>query len=349
VKQRNQPLLQLCGEINQEVAAGDQIQLGERGIHDDVLRCKHHHLPDLFGDAKAALLVHEEPAQALRRHVGRDRVGVQALARLFDGLTIEIGAEDLQGDVADRPERLCGLLEHHGQRVGLFPRGATGHPGSERAIAHVAGQERGQGVVQQRFPALRVAEEGGHSDQQLFEQELDLARILAQKAHVVAEGIDLMQPHAAFDAAQDGRVFVQRKIVTGVAPKQNADLLQRTPGLVFGLAGGSVDVRGVLAVRQDLGGQLLYWSDDVGQTRLDRAPGHAVVFGRGRGLYERRSCVLLDRAQPQRAIRAHAGQDHADAALLLIIGQGAKEEVDRQMHPASARRLKQVQLAAQQR
>jgi hypothetical protein len=95
----------------------------------------------------------------------------------------------------------------------------------------------------------------------------------------------------------------------------------------------------VLAIREDPRRELGDRCDDIGEPRVDRAARHAVELRRLRRLHERRARCLLDRAQPQRAIAAHPAQDHADAALSLILRERAEEEVDRQ-HAAAARRLR---------
>ena len=56
--------------MNQQVPATDQIDVGERRVHHDVLTGKDAHLPDTFVNAVAALALEEETAQAFRRVVG---------------------------------------------------------------------------------------------------------------------------------------------------------------------------------------------------------------------------------------------------------------------------------------
>lgn len=110
MKRGNQPLLQLRGQIDEQVAAADDVQLREGWIHDDVLWRKHHHLPDLLAHAEATLLVYEEAPEPLRRDVGCDVVRIQAKARAIDGVPIQIGSKNLQRDVASSLERLNSLL-----------------------------------------------------------------------------------------------------------------------------------------------------------------------------------------------------------------------------------------------
>ncbi len=105
----------------------------------------------------------------------------------------------------------------------------------------------------------------------------------------------------------------------------------------------------MLPVRGDLGRKLRGRSDDVGQARTDRAPGHAVELRRRRGLNERGARFLLDCAESEGAVRTHSGKDDADAALASIFGQAPKEKVDRQTQPARRRQGIEVQNAPQNR
>ena len=96
-------------------------------------------------------------------------------------------------------------------------------------------------------------------------------------------------------------------------------------------------------IGEDFSGQLFRRGHQVGQPGIDGAARHAVEFGRGRLLHQGHAGLFLDGPQPHRAVRAHAGEDDTDAALLLVLGQGAQEEVDGQAQAAGRRRREQVQ------
>ena len=90
-------------------------------------------------------------------------------------------------------------------------------------------------------------------------------------------------------------------------------------------------------------GQFLHRGHDVGQPGVNGAARHAVELGRGRLLHQHHARLFLDGPQPQRAVGAHAGKNHADAVLLPVLGQGAEEEINRQTQSARRRRFEQVQ------
>ena len=69
MKERHELFLQLRRQIDEQVPAGHEIDLGEGRIHDEVLRRKDHHLADILCDPVAVLVLDEEPAQAFLRHI----------------------------------------------------------------------------------------------------------------------------------------------------------------------------------------------------------------------------------------------------------------------------------------
>ncbi len=108
VKERQELLLQLRGQVDEEVPADQDVELGEGRVHDDVLRGEDHHLADLLAHPVAALLLDEEPAQALRRDVRGDVGRIDALAGLVDGVPVQVGGEDLEREVPGGLHLLAG-------------------------------------------------------------------------------------------------------------------------------------------------------------------------------------------------------------------------------------------------
>ena len=95
VHQRQELLLRLDIDVDQEVPAAEDVQLRERRIDEDVLRRKDHQVADFFLDPVALALTHEEPRQPLGRHVRGDARGERALAGLLDGVMVDVGGKDL--------------------------------------------------------------------------------------------------------------------------------------------------------------------------------------------------------------------------------------------------------------
>ena len=349
VEQGQQLLLQVRGQVDQQVAADQQIELGEGRIHDEVLGRQRHHLPDLLADPVAAFLLDEKPAQPLGRHIRRDVLRVDALAGLVNRVPIQIGGEDLQGKWPDGAEFHQRLFERDPQRIRLLAGRTARRPRPQLASVGPAGQQRRQNLFPQFRPGRRVAEKAGHADQQFLEQQIPFLGILLQVADVMGDPVDLVQAHAPLDAPVQGVLLVQGKVVAGMRPQQDHDLVQ--PALVLVVQGRRRlrDGGRVAEVGDQPLIQLLRGRDDVGQSGVDGAAWHPVELGRGRLLHQGEASDFLDCPQAQRAIAAHPRQDDAHAPLALVLGQGAEKEVNRQPQAPGCRRFEQMQGAAQQR
>src|SRR5229473_6871260 len=73
-------LLQTGLEINQQVAATDEVHARERRVGDEILPSEDDHLPQRLDDAIAAFLLDEEPPQAFRRDILSEAFGVKTVA-----------------------------------------------------------------------------------------------------------------------------------------------------------------------------------------------------------------------------------------------------------------------------
>ena len=126
VEQRQHFLLGAGLEVDEQVAAGDQVELGERGVLEDVVRREHHHLAQLLRHLVHIALAGEVARQPLRAHVGKAGLRVQGGAGEFQRGAVHVGREDLDRDIL--PQSVKALADKDGHRVGLFPGGAPGHP-----------------------------------------------------------------------------------------------------------------------------------------------------------------------------------------------------------------------------
>jgi len=95
-------------------------------------------------------------------------------------------------------------------------------------------------------------------------------------------------------------------------------------------------------------GQFLRRGDYVGQTGINGAVRHTGELCRGWGLDKHDTGLFLEGAQPQRAVRPHAGKDHTDSVFLLVVGQRAKKMINRQAQAAGFDLFFQVQHTMQQ-
>ena len=114
-----------------------------------------------------------------------------------------------------------------------------------------------------------------------------------------------------------------------------------------GEAGGGVLPKAWADVGDELGRHLGRRQHVVHQAGGDGAARHAVVLGGFGVLRHDHAALALDRPHAQGAVAAGAGEHDADGPLVLVLGQGAEEEVDRQALAARRGRFQQLQRAVQ--
>ncbi len=167
VKEREELLLHVPLKIDQQVPAGDKVEMNEGWILERAVMGEEHHVPDLLPDPVVRALVDEKPPQPVWRDIGLDGLRVAPFARGGERPCVEIGAENLHRGHHLPPFRL--LDHHHGEAVGLLARGAAGRPDPDISAPLEIAQERPQRVFNQYLEGGGVAKEGGDRDQQIAE------------------------------------------------------------------------------------------------------------------------------------------------------------------------------------
>ena len=92
-------------EVDEDVAAAHEVELGERRIARQVVADEDAQLAHGLADAVAAIDLGEEAPPPLVADVAQRAVGVDAGARLLDRLLADVGAEDLDRARARRSSR----------------------------------------------------------------------------------------------------------------------------------------------------------------------------------------------------------------------------------------------------
>ena len=90
--------MRLGVQIDQEIAAGQEIQLRKGRIGQDVMRGKHDQIPNLLLDPVIAVFLGKEPLQALRGEVTGDADRIEAGARRFNGPAVQVRRKNLHGE-----------------------------------------------------------------------------------------------------------------------------------------------------------------------------------------------------------------------------------------------------------
>ena len=135
--------------------------------------------------------------------------------------------------------------------------------------------------------------------------------------------MNLVDAHAPLDPAIHGVLLVKGKIVACLRPQQDHDLFEGAMAFILPGQSGAGDEGHVVEKGDDLAGQGLHRGDDVRQPGLHGTAGHAIELGRGRVLHKDHARLLLDGLETQRAVRAHARKNDADAVILRVSSQGA--------------------------
>ncbi len=111
-------LLQVCLEINQQIATTDKINAGEGRVLDKVVLGKNHHFPQgarhMIGVAAAVEVFCEQG----RIQIRGDALGIGARARPGNGVAVYIGGKYF--NVPEQAQGLHDLARNNRQCVGLF-------------------------------------------------------------------------------------------------------------------------------------------------------------------------------------------------------------------------------------
>ena len=182
-----QALLVRGFQVDEDVAAGDEVEPREWGIADEVVLGEDAQVAHRLVDLVVAVQLDEEPGQPLGGDVGDDVLQVHAGAGLLDRLARQVGAEDEDGGRG--PGSADRLQQADGDRVGLLARRAAGDPDPHRRIGRPVLEDPGGELVRERVEGRRVAEERRHVDEQVLVQPLDLAGILVQPPYVLAQAV----------------------------------------------------------------------------------------------------------------------------------------------------------------
>ncbi len=226
MEKRDDLRLRLGAQIDQKIAARNQVEARERRIGQHILHREDHRRAQFGQYPVTVILLRKEAGKPRRRHVRLDRFRVEALSGARDRIRVDIGGEDLQLDVALRRRDL--LAEQHGEGIGLLARAAPGNPDAERLIGRVAADQVGNDLLRQEIEHLRIAEEAGDVDEQVLGKKVEFAGVAAQHfeipIHVI--GLDRRHRHAPLDPALQRARLVKREIVGGLRAQKIDDLGQ---------------------------------------------------------------------------------------------------------------------------
>src|SRR5574343_1587930 len=206
--------LKVVLEVNQQVAAADQVRAQEGRVLKNILTSKDdgfaERLDDFVGDA----LRMEVAVDQFRRHGAQARLGIQAAPGVGHGGKVQVGGEDLDlafvSFVAEQFEK------HDGDCVGLFARRASGDPDADFIAGGFAFQQFSQRFLE-RIEGERVPEEGGDRYQDFLAELVVFLGVSLGENQVFIHVMHPIGGHSAQDAPPDGCLLVAGEIDLGVA------------------------------------------------------------------------------------------------------------------------------------
>src|SRR5437879_7236234 len=99
MKQGDDLLLEVRLQVDKQVAAADQIELGKGSVADQVLDGKDDRLAQRLGDLVIMVIeLGEKSAKQIGWHVGGDAFRVDPAAGIFQGFLLRVGVRPLDGD-----------------------------------------------------------------------------------------------------------------------------------------------------------------------------------------------------------------------------------------------------------
>jgi hypothetical protein len=218
VERLDDALLNRSVEVDQQVAARDQIQVRERRILDHVVMRKQQPLAELAPHVILGADSLEKPLQTFLRHIRDFGFGIKSLARDGDRFFVEVRREHLNARLFSRLRQVFG--QHHGNRVRFFSGRAARHPHAHLIRATLALEQARDDAILERLPGRGIAEEVRHADQELLHQRDGLVRVLSYELRVLRHIVKAAQVNPPIDATLERRRLVVRKIVAGAHAKQ---------------------------------------------------------------------------------------------------------------------------------
>jgi len=119
-------------EVDQNVAAANQIEAGEGRVSGDIVAGKDAVLAKLFSDLVLAIGLGEKSGEAVRREVVFNSLRIDTLAGALEREFADVSAEQLDG--APQVVLMEEFMDPDGVGVDLFPGSATRYPDPDRLI-----------------------------------------------------------------------------------------------------------------------------------------------------------------------------------------------------------------------
>ena len=222
VEEGDELLLDLGLEVDEEVAARDRDRASRRGLDDDVVRGEDAHVADLLAHLVAAPVLRKKRESRSGETSPRRCSGTAPSApRRAPGRRCPSRRSSPRGRCRAWP-----CPRARGWRASTPPR-RWRSPGTQRRTPRRRRGPRGSSgttLLGDRREDLRIAEEAGDADQQIVEEQIDLARVVLEQIDVVGERAPpAIRPMRRCDAPEHGGLLVPGEVVARPAEDGRAD------------------------------------------------------------------------------------------------------------------------------
>ena len=178
MEKRQNFVLRFRLQIDEEIAAANEIYVGEWRVRQNIVNREDHTVAQFVGNTVMMIFPSEESRQSVRRHIRLDRIGIEPVARESHGVAVDVRSKNLK---PRRPFQLLeGLQEQHGYGIGLFTRAAARTPHANRAPVFLLIDEIGNDFFGQEIESRFTAEKLRDANQQILAKQLGLSGFLAQ-------------------------------------------------------------------------------------------------------------------------------------------------------------------------
>ncbi len=172
MKQRDDFFLNNRLEIDQQIAAADQIKPGKRRIAEQVVGRKHHQLAKFTGNTvEVSPLLFKISLQAFLADVCQALLLIKTLRRRIQRRFMDIGGKD--GNFTLEIDIFGVFSQKDRQGICFFSRGAGCGPGPQIFTPVQIGKQLRDNLLLQIAEALTVPEKLGHSNQKILVERFE--------------------------------------------------------------------------------------------------------------------------------------------------------------------------------
>ncbi len=210
--------LRLGVEVDQDVAADDEIEVWDGSILDEIVASEDHRPAQRRMEHGPRSRWREVTAPELLGHRSEVPLGIQRLPRLGQRLFIHIGCVQLHP--ADRFVDTDRLRDQHRDGVGFLSGRAARRPDPDRIVGSLGRHETRDDLRGEVLPGLRVAEETRQVHEDRVEQMREFLWFDLEAVDVRLEVGHTHRGHALADPSLQRRTLVPGEIEAPVVPEE---------------------------------------------------------------------------------------------------------------------------------